>query len=80
MKQTGVPLGFALSGAIVPPLASWLGWQGAAQGLATVLVIAIVALQLFAAELEGGAPEIVRPARSSRCACSLPTGDCARWR
>ncbi|MGE0423525.1 MAG: MFS transporter [Reyranellaceae bacterium] len=62
VKQTGVPLGFALSGAIVPPLASWLGWQGAAWSLAAVLLIAIVALQLLAAALEGGAPAIVRPA------------------
>lgn len=62
VKQTGVPFGFALSGAIVPPLATWLGWQGAAWSLTAVLVLAIVVLQLLAAELEGDAPPIARPA------------------
>lgn len=62
VKQTGVPFGFATSGVIVPPLATWLGWQGAAWSLAGVLVVAIVALQLLSAELEGGAPPIARPA------------------
>ncbi|MBX3503536.1 MAG: MFS transporter [Alphaproteobacteria bacterium] len=62
VKQTGVPFGFAISGAIVPPLANWLGWQGAALSLAAMLVVAIIALQLLEAELEGGAPPIGRPA------------------
>ena len=62
VKQTGVPFGFALSGALVPPLATWLGWQGAAWSLAAVLLLAIVTLQLLSAELEGDTPPIRRPA------------------
>lgn len=60
VKQTGVPFGFAGSGVIVPPLANWLGWQGAAWSLAGALLLGIIALQLLARELEGGVPPAAR--------------------
>jgi MFS family permease len=41
IKQTGVPLGNALAGAVLPSLAAWLGWRGAA--LATALLCLAVA-------------------------------------
>lgn len=43
LKQTGVPLGGMLAGAIVPSLVLWLGWQ------VGTLVIAVAALALAAA-------------------------------
>jgi MFS family permease len=42
IKQTGVPLGGALAGLLLPTLAAWLGWQGAA--LASGATIALVTL------------------------------------
>jgi MFS family permease len=42
LKQTGVPLGGALAGAIVPPLVLYVGWRGAAlvvAGFCSVLAI-----------------------------------------
>src|SRR3954462_7137054 len=29
LKQTGVPIGFALAGIVFPALLAWVGWQGA---------------------------------------------------
>ncbi|MCX8135410.1 MAG: MFS transporter [Roseococcus sp.] len=44
VKQMGVPLGVALGGLILPPLAQTLGWQGAM--LAAALLLALFALLL----------------------------------
>lgn len=54
IKQTGVPLGFALAGAALPPTVAALGWQGASLASAALLVAAIVALEPFRAALERG--------------------------
>ncbi|SDH66395.1 MFS transporter [Roseospirillum parvum] len=41
IKQTGVPLGGVLAGALIPPLVLWGGWQGAALAVgAACLVLA----------------------------------------
>lgn len=45
LKQTGVPLGFALAGAVLPGLALAIGWRLAALGLTAVCAVAAVAIQ-----------------------------------
>ncbi len=44
LKQTGVPIGFALAGLILPQLLGWVGWRGAslcaaAAALVTALIV-----------------------------------------
>jgi MFS family permease len=59
LKQTGVPLGNALAGAILPGAALIAGWRGAAAGVAAVCLGLAVALQpmraQFDASRQGGA-------------------------
>ncbi len=43
IKQAAVPAGGFLAGLIAPPLAGWLGWQGALQAMAVAVVILLVA-------------------------------------
>jgi len=43
IKQTGVPVGGALAGAIMPSLALWLGWQGAIEALAAASIVSALA-------------------------------------
>jgi len=45
LKQTGVPLGGALAGLIVPGLSTWLGWQAAFLLVAAVTVLCLVLVQ-----------------------------------
>lgn len=47
VKQTGVPIGGALAGLLLPSLAGWLGWRGAVLALALVLLLAVAAMGLF---------------------------------
>jgi MFS family permease len=45
IKQTGVPVGFAMAGLIVPPLTVWLGWHAAVVLIAVGCVIVMAAAQ-----------------------------------
>jgi MFS family permease len=45
LKQTGVPLGGVLAGALLPPLVLWGGWRVAALCVAGVCVLLAAALQ-----------------------------------
>lgn len=47
VKQTGVPLGAALAGLVLPGLALGLGWRGAALLVGAVLLLAALALGAF---------------------------------
>ncbi len=47
IKQTGVPVGGALAGLVLPALALWLGWRGAAMLVAGAALAAAVALWPF---------------------------------
>lgn len=51
-KQTGVPLGATLAGAIVPTLILLLDWRGALAGLAVVYAIAVLAFQPLRADYD----------------------------
>ena len=52
IKQTGVPLGGALAGAIVPPLTLAFGWRGAAAAVALMCLASAVLVQLTRARLD----------------------------
>lgn len=52
VKQTGVPLGTALSGVLMPALALVVGWQGAALAGAAICVFAAIVLQPLRAQLD----------------------------
>lgn len=45
LKQTGVPIGFALAGVIFPALLAWVGWQGASLIAAGALALSAVAIE-----------------------------------
>src|SRR5262249_31493071 len=45
IKQSGVPLGFALAGALVPISVELHGWQAVAAGVAAICVMTAIALQ-----------------------------------
>lgn len=64
IKQTGVPLGGALAGALVPPMVLYSGWRGSAALVALLCLIVALAIQpartLDAAE-PGGAGFGSRP-------------------
>jgi len=45
LKQTGVPLGGALAGLIVPGLSTLIGWQAAFLGVSAVTVLCLVLVQ-----------------------------------
>ncbi len=62
IKQTGVPLGFALAGLAMPALVLSVGWQGAALVGAGVLVGVAVLLQPLHGELESDSPPPARVA------------------
>jgi sugar phosphate permease len=56
IKQTGVPIGGALAGAIMPSLALWLGWRGAIEVLAAASVgfaVACVVVRKVFAPFDG---------------------------
>jgi predicted MFS family arabinose efflux permease len=52
IKQTGVPAGAALAGAVVPLLVVLWGWRGAALAIAVSCLVAIVLLQPLRAKLD----------------------------
>jgi MFS family permease len=45
LKQTGVPIGFALAGLIFPQLLEWVGWRGASLVAAGGAVLAALAIE-----------------------------------
>src|SRR4051794_11771617 len=45
LKQTGVPIGFALAGIIFPALLAWVGWQGASLIAAGALALSALAIE-----------------------------------
>ncbi|MFZ4407459.1 MAG: MFS transporter [Paracraurococcus sp.] len=47
VKQTGVPIGGALAGLVLPSLALALGWRGAVLGLAAVLLLGAAGFAVF---------------------------------
>lgn len=56
VKQTGVPLGGALAGLLMPVSALLLGWRGALLGVAAALLLAVLALQRFRPAWDGPRP------------------------
>ena len=52
VKQTGVPLGGALAGAIVPGLQSWVGWQEALLVIAAACLLCALVAQALRAEFD----------------------------
>ena len=52
VKQTGVPLGGMLAGALVPSLLLWVGWQGALLAAAGLNLLCMVLAQPLRAELD----------------------------
>jgi MFS family permease len=52
LKQTGVPLGGMLAGALVPPLVLLYGWQGTALVVAALAAASVFLLQPLRAELD----------------------------
>jgi len=55
IRQTGVPVGGALAGAIVPTLALAVGWQAATLIIGAVCIVAAVAMQPLRATYDAGA-------------------------
>jgi MFS family permease len=53
IKQTGVPLGGALAGAIVPSLQLWLGWQQALLAVAAACVLVALLSQSLRRAFDG---------------------------
>ena len=52
IKQTGVPAGIAIAGALVLPLAVWIGWQAAVLATAGVCLVIALGLQLCRREFD----------------------------
>jgi MFS family permease len=52
LKQTGVPIGGAIAGALVPVLIGSFGWQVAALGVALAGVLVILAAQVVQADVD----------------------------
>jgi len=52
VKQTGVPVGFAAAGIVLPLLLGWVGWRGASLVAAAALVAGAVALGLLRRRLD----------------------------
>jgi MFS family permease len=53
IKQTGVPAGVALGGAMLPALAIAFGWRGTLVAIAAVAIVVAVAAQPMRADLDG---------------------------
>lgn len=54
LKQTGVPIGGALAGALVPGLIIVLGWQGAAFVIGAASLVVLLAVQPWRGEVDRG--------------------------
>ncbi|TAJ89883.1 MFS transporter [Reyranella sp.] len=52
IKQTGVPVGFALAGLLFPQLLEWVGWRGASLIAAGGAVLAAVAIEPLRRDLD----------------------------
>ncbi len=52
LKQTGVPIGFALAGIVFPLLLGWVGWRGASLVAAAAAVIAALLVELLRKSLD----------------------------
>jgi MFS family permease len=52
LKQTGVPLGGALAGAVVPALVLWSGWRAAALAVGAACLVAGALVQPLRAQLD----------------------------
>lgn len=52
LKQTGVPIGFALAGLIFPLLLAWLGWRGASLTAAGMAVAAAILVEPLRPQLD----------------------------
>ncbi len=52
LKQTGVPIGFALAGVLFPALLQWVGWRGASLVAAGMLVLAAIAVEPLRSALD----------------------------
>jgi len=52
VKQTGVPLGNALAGALAPGLAAFLGWRGAALATAALCLVVAASAEALRASLD----------------------------
>jgi MFS family permease len=69
IKQTGVPLGFAAAGIVLPLLLGWVGWRGASLAAAAAMVGAAAVLGLLRRQLDaamappGPSPGIWRSVR-----------------
>jgi MFS family permease len=52
IKQTGVPAGIAIAGALIVPLAVWIGWQAAVLVTAGICLVIALGLQLCRREFD----------------------------
>ncbi|HZP97922.1 MAG TPA: MFS transporter [Reyranella sp.] len=52
LKQTGVPIGFALAGVLFPALLHWVGWRGASLVAAGMLLLAAIAVEPLRSALD----------------------------
>ena len=52
LKQTGVPIGFALAGIIFPQLLGWVGWRGASLIAAVAAVLTALVVELLRPSLD----------------------------
>ena len=52
IKQTGVPIGFALAGVLFPQLLEWVGWRGASLMAAGGAVLAALAIEPLRHDLD----------------------------
>jgi MFS family permease len=64
LKQTGVPLGGALAGILVPPLLLLWGWRGAALALVGLCALLVLALWPLRPTLDPAPPDAAKAARS----------------
>ena len=57
LKQTGVPIGFALAGIVFPQLLGWIGWRGASLVAAAAAVLTALLVELLRKNLDTYAAE-----------------------
>lgn len=61
LKQTGVPIGFALAGLLLPLLLDRLGWRGATLVAAAAMAAWAVALEFLRSDLDASIPRTSAP-------------------
>lgn len=59
LKQTGVPVGGALAGALIPALIHWQGWRAAAWACGAACALCAAAVQPFRREWDAGRGQAV---------------------